>query len=113
MGMYDNIWCRRVLPDGLDGNEYNFQTKTLDCFLYQFEIRKDGLLVKYDITEDGDIDHSVPPRLIDYHGIINFYTHLLDKEHTGKNPALVWHEYNAKFTDGKLIEITALPPRPL
>ncbi len=109
MGMYDSIWCRRVLPDGLDGNEHNFQTKSLDCCLFQYEIRQDGLLVRYDIDEEGNVDRSVPPRLLDYHGRITFYTDTLDTNHSGKSPALIWHEYVAKFTDGKLVEITALP----
>lgn len=107
MGMYDNLWCRRLLPDGLDGNEYTFQTKDLECCLFQYEIREDGLLVQYEVDEDGEINRSVPPRLIDYHGYIKFYHGITNKT----TYDVEWHEYAAKFTDGKLVEITAKPPK--
>jgi hypothetical protein len=49
------------------------------------------------ITEHVEVKH---------HGWVNFYTGTGDNQ----NGTYVWHEYWAKFTDGKLIEIVAENP---
>lgn len=85
MGMFDDVKCEVPLPDGYNGEW--FQTKDFECsMLDKYVIRADGRLLRYD--EDTN-----------FHGILNFYDL--------KNG--VWHEYNAKFTDGKLIEIVHVP----
>ncbi|MDI3563577.1 hypothetical protein [Bradyrhizobium sp. Arg816] len=95
MGMFDYVKCELPLPDGWKGE---LQTKDFeDPYLETYTIRADGRLIrrrpKYDIdppgTAYGEIDTN-------FHGILNFYG-LEDGE---------WHEYDAKFTDGQLVEIT-------
>lgn len=80
MGMFDYVRCEVPLPDGYEGE---LQTKDFDCQMQQCVITMIGRL-----TVDG-VDRE-------FHGIFNFY----DLDRNGK-----WHEYNAKFTDGQLVEI--------
>ena len=94
MGMFDNIKCAHPKPDGYTGKW--FQTKDLDCRLDTFEITPEGELIRTKSynweTEKQDTETVKIP----FHGILNFY----DIER-GQ-----WHEYNAKFTEGKLVEIS-------
>lgn len=111
MGMYDDIKVLVPLPDGFDGK--NFQSKDLECLLDQYEIRKDGTLWKlvYELVDNPNYDKEKPPFAVgnalfkrenehwvqeDFHGFICFY---------GMGESNEWHEYVAKFTDGKLVEI--------
>lgn len=41
-----------------------------------------------------------------YHGTIRFYGH---SGAGNSDPALEWHEYKAKFTDGALVGIAEVP----
>ena len=100
MGMYDDIWCRRVLPDGLDGKEHTFQTKDLECNLWKYEITDDGRLLCHIWQEDNSY---ISNEIKDYHGYITFY------HGVRKGVDMEWHEYVAKFTDGKLVELIAKP----
>lgn len=77
MGMFDNVIVEVPLPDG-GSNEYIFQTKDLDCELHNYIITKDRKLVR-----DGEET--------DFHGWLYFYD--------GSTA------YEAKFTDGALVEI--------
>jgi len=103
MGMYDNLWCRRILPDGLDGKDYTFQTKSLECNLWQYEILDNGTLVRHDLNDESSQGSSRKYRVIDHHGYVLFY------HGVRKGIDIEWHEYSAKFTDGYLVEITAKP----
>jgi hypothetical protein len=83
MGMFDNVQSEVPLPDGYSGY---FQTKDFDDpYLENYLIRADGRLVH---EQRGDTN---------FHGILNFYCYAAGG---------VWHEYNAKFTDGQLVEIS-------
>lgn len=115
MGMFDDVRVNVPLPDGHTGA---FQTKDMECVLNMYEITAEGRLC----VEDCDWE-AVPPaerpypdaaegsleqvigsvrrvnlrlRDLDFHGILNFYGH----DERGQ-----WREYNAKFTDGQLVEI--------
>ena len=95
MGMFDDIKCKRVMPDGFEGEW--FQSKDLSCDLNTFEITDDGHLVQTgECPIEGGKQDLPTPKESDFHGWLNFYTH--DK--SGK-----WREYNAKFTDGRLVKI--------
>jgi len=84
MGMFDEIEVKVPLP-GLERPKTNwFQTKDLECLLDRYSI-EDGILLK----------EGVP---CDYHGYIVFYTSEMEK----------WFEYEAKFTDGKLVSIEVI-----
>ena len=93
MGMFDDIKCKRVMPDGFDGEW--FQSKDLECLLNTYEITDDGRLIQIGDCVDGKVDFPTP-REIDFQGWLRLYT--LDK--TG-----AWREYNVKFTDGRLCRI--------
>ena len=87
MGMYDTIKCfYRPLPGKAQPGIKSFQSKDLDCNLDNYQIASDGQFLK-----EG--------KPCDYTGWLNFYT----SEH--KNFLLYWYEYNAKFVDGKLVQI--------
>lgn len=103
MGLFDYVHCEHPLPDGWKPNE--LQTKDFDCpYMERYTIRADGRLVHqkplYDIdppdTQHGEIDTN-------FHGILNFYG-LQDG---------IWHEYNAKFTDGQLVGIDLVSSQPI
>ena len=96
MGMFDYISVPRVLPDGLDGTGLEFQTKDLECLLDLYEIQDNDYLVFVDTKNNPEGNYSEWSRtLIDYTGMIDFYSRVNE----------TWHEYRAKFFDGKLVKI--------
>lgn len=121
--MFDTIICEYPLPDG--NTETSFQSKNFDCLLDTYKITADGDLTvfEYDNEVDGVYDDSHPTfaglskrkrvnerwEIVPYHGVFNFYGGQWSNElqsHQG-----TWAEYVAKFTDGKLVEITVATPR--
>ena len=127
MGMFDDIHCDYPLPDGCQ--EKRFQTKDLDCQLDLYTMTAEGRLLKEEVDRYEPIPESewtyvdatglleqhwhelskrrpiFIQRDTNFHGILNFYTS------TGSNQdgTIKWYEYEAKFTDGVLVEITRLP----
>lgn len=100
MGMFDDVICEASLPDEYLGK--NFQTKDLDCIMAKLKITEDGRLLRCLSWRDENwID-------LDFHGILNFYT--MDTGMYVNRRG--WHEYNAKFTDGQLVEITPVSKEP-
>ncbi len=85
MSMFDYVRCEVPLPD--DWNARNLQTKDFDCDMVTYTITKDGRLML-------DNQHDA-----NFHGVVNFYG----------SEGLIWHEYNAKFTDGQLVGIDLVP----
>lgn len=116
MGMFDYVRCDVPLPDGWKGE---LQTKDFNCEMVEHLISKDGrlLLERIDEThivpkeerpypnDDGVLGMCGMLRVVksrhdaNFHGIVNFYGTERDGE------KYIWHEYNAKFTDGGLISI--------
>ncbi len=120
MGMYDYLIINTdKLPIAkkdkeLLGENPKWQTKDFDCILSSAEITDDGLLrfrrfesywdknavsgfskatgIKGALCEKNHRWEDIP-----MHGFVNFYTHDKNNE---------WWEFYAKFTDGKLVEIT-------
>jgi len=108
MGMYDDIVVKVPLPDGETINE--FQTKSLDCFLEDYEIREDGTLwhEEYDVEDQSDptatglsrfagIATRVNKRWVqvtDFTGEIEF--------HGWDADAKVAYRYSTYFVDGQL-----------
>ena len=84
MGMFDTLQCEIPLPDGFKPEDGEFQTKDLDCCLETYTLTAEGKLLGPD-GEDKE-----------FHGWLNFYS---------LGPAKDWHEYRAKFTDGRLVQI--------
>ena len=93
MGLFDTVRCDMPLPDGYDGDD-GFQTKSLDCEMDTYRITAEGRLIR-------EVWDSEPAYDMYFHGIINFYCF---EGHDPKD--WVWHEYNAKFTDGVCESIT-------
>lgn len=93
MGMYDTVYCRRRLPDGWTTDE-DFQTKSLHKLLCVYEIGADGRLRELEIDDRGQ---PIPEKSQDtgFHGVIHFYTLVGDDR----------KEYEAKFSDGLLVEL--------
>ena|SRR5690606_14733928 len=89
MGMFDSINCEVELPGEPKppANRW-LQTKDFDCLLDTYTIRADGTLWKKEFEEREQ-------EQVNFHGLLNFYTYEND----------IWYEYNAKFTDGKLVAI--------
>lgn len=121
MGMFDTIICEYPLPDG--NTETSFQSKNFDCMMDTYKITTDGNITvfRYDIEENGIEEMEwragltkikrVNKRweIVPFHGVFNFYGGQWSNElqsHQG-----TWREYVAKFTDGKLMEITVATPR--
>ena len=89
MGMFDD-----VKYDGRD-----FQTKDFECEMHQYRIEGGRLLRRQVRWGEGDNIIEDPPLDIGFHGWLNFY----------RGNAREWEEYNAKFTDGNLVEIIRVP----
>lgn len=122
MGMYDTI----TVTFALDGDDTlinaQFQTKDLDCLLLDYEFTEDGRLLehRYDYEETPPdelpfpkqpfigairrVPHSLTKHDVNYHGIINMYTHGLNQE---------WIEFDLVFTHGKLEEVRRVLNKPL
>ena len=124
MGLYDIVKCEVALPDGFRRGE--FQTKTFnDPYMDLYTITAAGrLMCRYEASrepvpesewmhvgathpleqlwhEQSKTRPIYAERDTGYHGILNFYTDS-GSRHDG---TWKWHEYNAKFTDGNLVEI--------
>lgn len=126
MGMFDNIDCEVPLPDGFIGE---LQTKDFGCEMITHKISKDGRLMldrghneevpllerrqwkaEWGTSEAAQKEHFLEalcgsvrrvPKYVDanFHGYVNFYGSHRDGE------KWIFHEYNAKFTDGQLVSI--------
>jgi len=95
--MFDNVRVECPLPDGFEGE---LQTKDFSQpYMNVATIRSDGRLV-YDERHWKERDPATAEDL-NFHGMLNFYGF------SGKpgESDYVWHEYNAKFTDGRLVSI--------
>lgn len=96
MGMFDTVTCEQPLPDGADSGSLEFQTKDMKFpGLDTYKISRSGRL----IGPDGDMD---------FHGHLNFYGSSGWRQSQGDNSDYEWHEYDAKFTDGQLVEIVTV-----
>ena len=109
MGMFDYIKCDAPLPDGSVTPPDHFQTKDFDDpYMDLYEITASGRLVHHEYELEWIKDEAAPLgiwqkrhdrglRDLNHHGMLNFY---------GGMP---FREYNAKFTDGQLVEIFLQP----
>ncbi len=119
MGMFDYIICEATLPDGWQPGKIVFQTKDFDRDLVTHIITKDGRLLLERIDAVHEVPQSERPypdadgilgiigcmrtetslHESNFHGRFRFYTHDADGNR---------HEYEAKFTNGKLDEIVTV-----
>lgn len=120
MGLFDYVRCEVPLPDGFEGE---LQTKDfyLPCML-RHVITKDGrfmemVLIRTELVPENERPYPDSPFIgcmrsitemkdANFHGILNFYGH----EGNRADGTWKWHEYNAKFTDGRLVEIIIASP---
>jgi hypothetical protein len=122
MGMFDYIKCEIPLPDGFSGE---LQTKDFDCTLSTHIIKADGSL-ELDNGHDeivpegerpypnaeglkkfiGSLRHIPKLEKTNFHGMLRFYgIEKMGYDSESGKPLDKWHEYIAKFTDGKLMSI--------
>lgn len=125
MGFFDNIKVEidTILPEFKPTDKYNqvnveWQTKDIKDPCMDTYIIKDNRLIKVcheweevPLTERVDVmGISVPlirPKKTweedtNYHGKFNFYTNI---QESGEEGVDIWYEYEAKFTDGELVNI--------
>lgn len=123
--MFDYVRSEIPMPDGFTGG---LQTKEFDCELAICRINADGTLdierfdqevvplaqrPHPDATDWRQIIGSMRRinerwERLDFHGVMSFY----GMEGRPGEPGYVWHEYAAKFTDGRLVSIaTAGDPK--
>lgn len=119
MGMFDNLkisTSKLPLSDSEKksiGENPNWQTKDFECIMSTAEITDDGKLrflnFRYEWDENvKNVMFKLTGKmgglttkdeqwidLNDYHGYVNFYSTVNS----------IWYEFNAKFTDGKLVSI--------
>jgi hypothetical protein len=119
MGMYDNLKIstnKLPLSDSEKksiGENADWQTKDFECILSTAELTDDNklrfLTLKYDWDENAEsalgkltgkkgalvTKDEQWIELNEYHGYVNFYTSVNN----------IWYEFNAKFTDGLLVNI--------
>lgn len=128
MGMFDNVICERELPDGYIAG--NFQSKDFSRNMETYTITRDGRLVRRYVSDRVPVPESEwkysaddPDPLhriwhedskkknvysecdMHYHGWVCFY----DGHGSREAGTWEWHEYKAKFADGQLVEIVAVP----
>ena len=121
MGFFDNIKLSSIinLPE-FEGNilKTEWQTKDIQDPCMDTYLIKDNRLIKicheWEEVPMGErvnvAGMNVPlirPKKTweedtNYHGKFNFYTMIQEPGDTGKD---VWYEYQAKFTDGELVNI--------
>jgi len=90
--MFDEIQCDAPLPDGYEGIDCRFQTKSFpDPGLQRFRITRSGRLV-------DSLGNDLEPD-----GHVAFYT--IDPDST-------WREYRARFLSGQLSEIVRVGKGP-
>ena len=120
--MFDNVFINAdMLPISDEekaeiGEGHEWQTKDYENMLTEIYITDDGLLKvsQFELEEVPKKERPYPDgegilglmgslkriherlEVLPYHGFINFYGSINKK----------WYSFNAKFTDGKLIEIT-------
>jgi hypothetical protein len=118
MGLFDDLKCLYPLP--IEGaNDLNFQTKSLVCYLDNYEIREDGTLwhEDYDTEDRSDpnaeglrkfwgtitrVNKRWMPVLMT--GEVIFYA-------TAKENPEEWFEFSAYFVGGKLKELHQIGDR--
>lgn len=124
MGMYDHIKCEYPLPDK-EVQKETFQTKDFDNVMEDYTITTSGVLIRHKtiwepVPEEerpyyGKPEWNESPFFqiagsiktipigdeeIPYHGMVQFYT-----IYNG-----TFYEYQAKFTDGLVVEIKRIEP---
>lgn len=87
--MFDTLICEYPLPDGKKFD--SFQTKSLECMMYDYRITTEGELHE----RAWDLETQLPWKRVILSGSINFYT----SDKSG------WCEYVATFNEGKLTAI--------
>jgi len=93
MGMFDYITCEFKLPKwNKEVQKEMFQTKSLECSMNKYIITKNRKLIYIDDKKTKENP---------YHGDIIFYTCIENP----KNKKLIWYEYVARFTSGRLENI--------
>lgn len=112
MGMYDDVRCLYPLP--VEGaNERDYQTKSLDCTLDNYEIREDGSLwhENYEIEDHSDPNETGLMRLKGMLARVNKrwepepYTGEIRFHDWDRNADPVELEFSAYFVDGQLREL--------
>jgi len=121
MGMFDRLRCLYPLP-APGANEINYETKSLDCVLDEYEIGADGRLRRQEYDIEDRSDRNAPGLL----GIVGMMTRInprwVDDLRTGEvrfyggpkgdyspDTELTWSAY---FVDGILRELHQIK-RPL
>ena len=97
MGLFDRVYCKAKLPlpkdmQGLPNKDWaseQFQSKDLQLWMHDYEIREDGSLYCDDKHVEG------------YHGSFYFYTHFFEEE----LPNDYHIEFKAIYQFGKLKDI--------
>lgn len=97
MGLFDRVYCKAKLPlpkdmQGLPDKDWSseeFQSKDLQLWMHDYEIREDGSLYCDDEHVEG------------YHGCFYFYTHFFEED----CPNDYRIEFKAIFAYGKLKDI--------
>lgn len=110
MGMFDDLTCHYPLPQPDSENRTDFQTKSFDCEMERYTITAEGRLIyhyrEWEETPVAELEDPENPWIgaiqvkagsekdVDknYHGFIHFYGSA--------------GYFMAKFTDGKVVEIT-------
>ena len=110
MGMYDELICEMPLPDGITHTN-DFQTKSMDNVLDQYTITADGELWCEPYQWNWGENREIKSERILHHGWISFHTFIGEPYDPEKSKARlkVWLEYDAKFTDGKCVDLKVNP----
>jgi len=106
MGMFDDIRVHIPLPIGDEKTE--FQTKSMNCSLENYEIRDDGSLWIRPMGTDWQQSSEWEPTK--YTGEISFYTTGVAEVIDADNPT-GWLQYSAYFVNGKMAILNRLHNR--
>ncbi len=94
MGMFDTVRCEYPLPEP-EHNALDFQTKSLDSYLDDYTITRDGRLLRH--AHDGLLEDPTsarrPAMACPFHGDLTMYA---------RTTALAWIGYLVRFTYGRL-----------
>lgn len=113
MGMYDDLVVKVPLPDWPEGiTQGEFQTKSLECMLDDYELREDGTLWH----ETYEIEDRSDPNAIGIHRLAGMMTRINQRwEQVTLTGEVRFHDYfaeenlfidySAYFVDGRLTEL--------
>lgn len=106
MGMFDEVRAINISHANFDKkhNNLTFQTKDLECELFEYCVFNNDLYVQAEYGEDGYVRHNKAIKS-KQSGTVNIYTDFT------RNKIEYWVEYDLVFENGELVDVITYDER--